>query len=70
MTLQVGGEICTGNRSGAEAVQVLRRHLAVDEYEAPGLELFDQGDKTDLRSVVGATEHGFAEKQPAHRQAV
>src|SRR3990167_10882504 len=45
MTLQVGGEICTGNRSGAEAVQVLRGHLAVDEYETPGLQSFDQGDR-------------------------
>ncbi len=70
MALQVLGERGARYGPGAEVVQVLRGHLAIDEREAPFMQLAHQGGETDFRGVVGATEHGFAKEQLPHGQAI
>ncbi|MNT06565.1 hypothetical protein D3C72_1412360 [compost metagenome] len=70
VALQVVGEGRPGNGPGAQAMQVVGRHLAVDQDKAGLLQVLDQGHETYLGGVVGAAEHRLAEKQPAHGQAV
>lgn len=70
MLLQIVGEFRAGNGPGAETVQVPGWHLAVDQDEAPVAQLADQRREADFGGVVGAAEHGLAEEQLAHGQAV
>src|SRR5690606_32161054 len=70
IALQVVCKCLARNGSGTEAVQVLGRHLAIDQNEPPLAQFFHQSGKADLGGVVGTTEHGLAEKQLAHGQAV
>ena len=45
-------------------------HLAVDEAEAPVLQVADQGGEAGLGGVAHAAEHGFAEEGTADGHAV
>jgi hypothetical protein len=49
---------------------MIGRHLTVDQHEPRVVQMAYQGGKAEFRSVVGAAEHRFAEKQLAHRQAI
>ncbi|MNM72005.1 hypothetical protein D3C81_836890 [compost metagenome] len=48
ITLQVVGKACARNGSGTEAVQVIGRHLAVNQDKTGLLQVLDQGDEADL----------------------
>src|SRR5688500_15283477 len=50
---------------GAEPGQVVGVDLAVDEADAAPGHVLHEGDERHLRRVVGAREHGLAEKRAA-----
>ena len=70
MVAQEAGEFTAWYGAGAEAVQVIIGHLAVDQDKTPGLQLAGQRGKAELGGIVGAAEHRFAKKQLAHCQAI
>src|SRR5271157_2261178 len=58
------------NFDGAEALQMRRDELRVQQAIAAAVQPRHQMDQADFGSVGGAMKHAFAEKGAAHRQPV
>lgn len=68
--VEPGLEILTGYLSGPEGKEVIRADLTVDQPESMSGQALDEGDESDLRCVLNACEHGFAEKDLSKGDAI
>lgn len=56
--------------SGTQAKQVVVGHLAIDEFEAPGVQMVHQMRETDFGSIVRLAEHRLSEENPSHSNTI
>src|SRR5690554_2499177 len=67
---QCSDKVFPGNGMGAQAFQVIGRHLTINQLAAALLKVTNQRDEAGFRSVVAAAEHGLTEKNLAQCNAM